>query len=123
MPDGSETTNPELARVAFRAPPFWETDPDLWFLQLESQFKLSGISIDETKFHTVVAALDSKIPPYISDIVRNSPADGKYDALKTRILRHFSQSQGTKLRVLLQDLQLDDKKPSRLLQEMRNQAA
>ncbi|GBN95159.1 hypothetical protein AVEN_64429-1 [Araneus ventricosus] len=71
----------------------------------------------------VVAALDSKILSYVSDIVRNPPADSKYDALKTRILNHFSQSQGTKLLVLLKDLQLGDKKPSQWLQEMRNLAA
>ncbi|GBN53436.1 Retrovirus-related Pol polyprotein from transposon 297 [Araneus ventricosus] len=59
MPNGPESTKPELARVAFRAPPFWETDPDLSFLQIESQFKLSSISTDQIKFHTVVAALDS----------------------------------------------------------------
>ncbi|GBN84587.1 hypothetical protein AVEN_71135-1 [Araneus ventricosus] len=117
-----EATKPELARVAFRAPPFWKTDLHLWFLQLESQFKLSGISIDETKFHMVVAALDSKIRSYVSDTVRNPLADSKYDALKTQILSHFPQSQDTKLRVLLQDLQLGHKKPSELLQEMRNLA-
>ncbi|GBL95246.1 hypothetical protein AVEN_37711-1 [Araneus ventricosus] len=123
MPDEPESTKPELVRVAFRAPTFWETDPDLWFLQLESQFKLSSISTDETKFHTVVAALDSKVLSYISDIVRNPPADNKYDALKTWILNFFSQSQSTKLCILLQDLQLGDKKPSQLLQEVRNLAA
>ncbi|GBN02739.1 hypothetical protein AVEN_50973-1 [Araneus ventricosus] len=106
MPDGPENTKPELVRVAFRAPPFWETDPDLWVLQLESQFKLSSISTDETKFQSVVAALDSKVLSYVSDIVRNPPADNKYDALKTLILNYFSQSQSTKLLVLLQDLQL-----------------
>ncbi|GBM60158.1 hypothetical protein AVEN_86295-1 [Araneus ventricosus] len=123
MPHEPESTKPELARVAFRAPPFWETDPDLRFLQLESQFMLSSISTDETKFHTVVAALDSKVLSSVSDIVRNPPADNKYDALKTRIFNYFSLSQSTKLRVLLQDLQLGDKKPSQLLQEMRNLAA
>ncbi|GBM27055.1 hypothetical protein AVEN_256973-1 [Araneus ventricosus] len=46
-----------------------------------------------------------------------------YDALKTRILNHFSQYERTKLRVLLRDLQLGDGKLSRLLQEMRNSAA
>ncbi|GBN81497.1 hypothetical protein AVEN_37312-1 [Araneus ventricosus] len=123
MPDGPESTKPELARVAFRAPPFWETDSDLWFLQLGSQFRLSSISTDETNFHAVIAALDSKVLSYVSDIVRNPPADNKYDALKTRILNYFSQSQSSKLRVLLQDLQLGDKKPSQLLQELRNLAA
>ncbi|GBM33663.1 hypothetical protein AVEN_203700-1 [Araneus ventricosus] len=113
----------ERASVAVRAPPFWETNPELWFIQLETQFKLTGISADETKFHTVDAALDSKVFSCIADIVRNPPSDAMYDALKTRILSHFSQSESKKLRVLLQDLQLGDGKPSRLLQEMRNLAA
>ncbi|GBL54492.1 Transposon Ty3-I Gag-Pol polyprotein, partial [Araneus ventricosus] len=84
---------------------------------------LTGISVDETKFHTVVAALNLKVLSCIADIVRNTPSDAMYDALKTRILSHFSQSESTKLRVLLQDLQLGDGKPSLLLQEMRNLAA
>ncbi|GBN74256.1 hypothetical protein AVEN_76641-1 [Araneus ventricosus] len=73
MPDGPETTKPELARVAFLAPPFWETDPDLWFLQLESQCKLSGISIDETKFHTNLQLGDKK-PPRLLEEMRNLAA-------------------------------------------------
>ncbi|GBL95843.1 hypothetical protein AVEN_227097-1 [Araneus ventricosus] len=85
--------------------------------------KLTGISAEKTKFHTVVAALDSKVLSCIADIVQNPPSDAMYDALKTRILRRFSQSESTKLRVLLQDLQLGDGKPSLLLQEMRNLAA
>ncbi|GBM70117.1 hypothetical protein AVEN_151579-1 [Araneus ventricosus] len=89
-------------------------------MRVGSQFKLNGICNNETKFHTLVAALDSKILSYVLDIVRNPPADSKYDALKARILSHSSQSQSTKLRALLQDLQLGDKKPSQLLQEMRN---
>ncbi|GBM83521.1 hypothetical protein AVEN_238283-1 [Araneus ventricosus] len=113
----------EMTRVTVRTPQFWETNPNLWFIQLGSQFKLTGISADETKFHTVVAALDSKILSFIADIVRQPPSDAMYDALKTRILRHFSQFESTKLRVLLQHLQLGDGKPSRLLQEMRNLAA
>ncbi|GBN81543.1 hypothetical protein AVEN_13320-1 [Araneus ventricosus] len=81
----------EMTRVAVRAPPFWETNSELWFIQLESQFQLTGISVDETKFHTVVASLDSKVLSCVADIVRNPPSDAMYDALKTRILSHFSQ--------------------------------
>ncbi|GBM33639.1 hypothetical protein AVEN_203682-1 [Araneus ventricosus] len=113
----------QRASVAVRALPFWETNPEVWFIQLETQFKLTGISADETKFHTVVAALDSEVLSCIADIVRNPPSDAMYDALKTRILSHFSQSESTKLWVPLQYLQLGDGKPSRLLQEMRNLAS
>ncbi|GBM52177.1 hypothetical protein AVEN_97619-1 [Araneus ventricosus] len=84
---------------------------------------LTGISADGTKFHTVVTALDSEVVSCIADIVLKPPIDSMYDVLKSRILSHFSQSESTKLRVLLQDLQLGDGKPSRLLQKMRNLAA
>ncbi|GBL87519.1 hypothetical protein AVEN_165138-1 [Araneus ventricosus] len=113
----------ELALVVFCALLFWAVNPDLRFIQLESQFKLSGISVDETKFRTVVAALDAKVLSYISDIVRNPPSDRMYDALESRILTHFSQSESSKLRLLLQDSQFGDKRPSQLLQEMRNLSA
>lgn len=110
----------ELARVAFRAPPFWESNPELWFLQLESQFKLSGITADETKFHSVISALEVKVLTYVSDLIRDPPEANKYESLKSRILTNFSQSDSSKMRMLLQELQLGDKRPSQLLQEMRN---
>ncbi|GBM15403.1 hypothetical protein AVEN_199658-1 [Araneus ventricosus] len=118
MPKENDDFQSELTRVEFRAPPFWEVKPDLWFIQLESQFKLTGISTDETKFHTVVAALDAKVVSCISDIVRHPPRESMYDALKSRILTHFLQSGSSKLRLLLQEWHLDDKRPSQLLQEI-----
>ena len=114
---------PELSRVAFRAPPFWKANPDLWFMQLESQFYTAGITSEDTKFHSVIAALDTEILTYVSDIVRHPPTVGKYDQLKKRIVGHFSQSETSRLRSLLQELQLGDKKPSQLLREMRHLAA
>lgn len=113
----------ELARVAVRAPPFWDSDPELWFMMLESQLKLSGITADETKFHTVIAALDAKVLSCVADIIRAPPIEKMYDTIKGRILGSFSQSEGSKLRVLLQELQLGDKRPSQLLREMKNLAA
>lgn len=114
---------PELSRVACKAPPFWEANPELWFLQLESQFILADVKVDDTKFHIVISALDSKILSYVSDIISKPPSVNKYDTLKARIVQHFSQSQSAKLRALLQDLQLGDRRPSQLLQEMKNLAS
>ncbi|GBL86023.1 hypothetical protein AVEN_89080-1 [Araneus ventricosus] len=36
----------QLSRITFKAPVFWENDPELWFFQVESQFAISGISND-----------------------------------------------------------------------------
>lgn len=113
----------ELSRVAFRAPEFWESDPELWFGQVESQFIIAGITVDETKFHSVIAALNAKILSCARDLVRSPPVKDKYETIKERILSTFSQSDTSKLKCLLQDCQLGDKRPSQLLLEMRNLAA
>lgn len=113
----------EIARVAFKPSPFWETDPELWFLQLESQFKLAGISVDETMFHSVVSSIDTKMLMHVKDIISSPPEKDKYGSIKKIILSKFAQSESSKLRLLLQDLTLGDRKPSQLLLEMQNLAS
>ncbi|GBL73845.1 hypothetical protein AVEN_230801-1 [Araneus ventricosus] len=48
------------ARVAVKAPPFWRANPALWFRQIESQFTLTSVTSEITKFHHIVAALQSE---------------------------------------------------------------
>lgn len=112
--------NLELSRVAFKAPPFWEAEPELWFHQLESQFVIAGITAEETKYHCVISALDSKALASVRDIIRNPPTVKAYESLKSKIVETFSQSESAQLKLLLQDLQLGDKRPSQLLLEMQN---
>lgn len=112
----------EIARVAFRAPPVWKTEINLWFLQVESNFVMSGIEKELTKFHCVVAALDMEVLSYVKDIVEVPPTDNPYTVLKERIVKRFTQSESSRLRTLLQELYLGDKKPTQLLHEMRSLA-
>lgn len=114
--------NAELSRVAFKAPPFWENEPELWFLQIESQFTVAGITCDKTKYHCVVSALDSKALSAVRDLIRNPPAEKAYETLKSRTIDLFSQSEAAQLKLLLQDLQLGDRRPSQLLVDMQNLA-
>lgn len=119
---GGNMPEREIARVAFRAPPVWKTEINLWFLQVESNFIMAGIEREITKFHCVIAALDMEILSYVKDIVENPPADNPYKILKERIVKHFTQSESSRLRTLLQELHLGDKKPTQLLHEMRSLA-
>lgn len=40
-----------LTAVWFRVTPLWQRNPEAWFLQLEAQFALVGITTDATKFN------------------------------------------------------------------------
>ncbi|XP_071038418.1 uncharacterized protein, partial [Parasteatoda tepidariorum] len=112
----------QISRVAIKPPPFWKNNPVLWFAQLESQFSISQISTDATKFHHVVAAIESDILNSVQDLVLNPPAANKYTALKNRLISIFSESEASKIRTLLQGLELGDQRPSYLLARMRELA-
>ncbi|GBN17124.1 hypothetical protein AVEN_48788-1 [Araneus ventricosus] len=110
----------EIARIAFKPPPLWRNNVELWFSQIESQFLISGISQEETKFHHVVAILEEDILSYVSDLVICRPNANPYTQLKNRLISQLADSESVSLRNLLSDIQLGDKKPSRLLHEMQD---
>lgn len=118
MPD-TDPPEAEISHVAVKPPLFWKSNPSLWFVRLEAQFSLSRINVDDTKFNYVVAALDSDILSSVSDILVRPPATGKYEALKKRLIDVHSESESTKIRMLLQGLELGDQRPSQLLNRMR----
>ena len=132
MPDDDKTgvnassaaghTQGEIQAVGFKPPPFWKSNAEPYFCFIEAQFATSGISSDLTKYYCLVSALDETILSHASDLICNPPVVGKYDSLKKRLIDHFSESEASKLRMLLHDLELGDKKPSHLLREMKELA-
>lgn len=118
----SENDAAQIARVSVRIPPFWHAKPALWIAQIESQFAAAGITNDKTKYHTVVAAIESSVLSQISDIVLNPPVANMYDTLKARLLEHYAVSEQKRIKKLLQDLELGDMRPTQLLREMRDLA-
>lgn len=107
-------------RVAVKVPPFWEESPEIWFAQVEAQFANAGVSSDDSRFNTVVAAIESKILMQITDAVLHPPDTGKYRNLKTVLLENFGASEQQKIRKLLSEIELGDRKPTQLLNEMRH---
>lgn len=112
-------TNVNVNRVALRPPPFWKGDPAVWFAQIEAQFALSGITNDTTKYNHVLSAVDTEVLTPVTDIIQAPPESNKYATLKTRLIETFTDSSEKKLRKLLGDIELGDRKPSVLLHEMQ----
>lgn len=116
------TSSSELSAVAIKVPTFWNDKPELWFAQLESQFTLAKITVDSTKFHYVVASLNSEDLSCISDLILNPPETDSYRAIKERLISQNADSESLRLKKLLSEIELGDKKPSKLLYEMKNLA-
>lgn len=125
MPDSitpSDVSDAQIAHVSVKPPPFWKSHPTLWFVRLESQFSLAKITAEETKFNHVVAALDADVLFSISDIILTPPTTDPYKTLKKRLIDCHSESEASKIRTLLQGLELGDQRPSQLLAQMRSLA-
>nr|XP_042908050.1 uncharacterized protein LOC122271294 [Parasteatoda tepidariorum] len=112
----------EISRIAVKPPPFWKNNPKLWFAQIEAQFEISGITREDTKFNHVVAAIESHILDSIQDLIISPPGSNQYSVLKTRLIEIYAETETSKLRTLLQGVELGDQRPSLLLKRMRDLA-
>ncbi|GFQ95131.1 uncharacterized protein TNCT_41481 [Trichonephila clavata] len=111
-----------IARISIKVPPFWRANPEIWFSQMENQFVLAGITTEITKFHHVVSALQPEDLGTVGDIILNPPVVKPYTALRTRLCSQYAETEEQRLRGLISGMQLGDRKPSRLLLEMRSKA-
>lgn len=111
------------ATVAVRLPfpRMVESNIEMWFFQVDNWFVTNRITSDATRFSTIVAALDANLLQQIYNVVRNPPAPpaSKYDAVKNALIRNFTESEQRRAQQFVSGLQLGDRKPSHLLNDLR----
>ena len=85
----------EASAVSIKIPPFWVDRPEMWFYQVEAQFKISGITAEETKFNYLTAQLEPRFVENIWDIVKHSSTT-KYSLAKECLVNTFQESENKK---------------------------
>jgi hypothetical protein len=118
--DATDSTTPEVCRVAVRLPPFWPERPAVWFAQAEAQFALAGISSEKTKFFHVISQLDHRCVARLEDIITSPPEQSSYNTLKTKLVRRLTPSREHRIRQLLTAEEMGDRKPSEFLRDLRS---
>lgn len=103
-----------------KIPRFWPEMPDVWFAQVESTLRSQGVQSDTEMYDAVLMALDANTVRQISDIVRRPPETDKFDALKAAIVKRLNDSRERQLQKFLNEIQLENRKPSQLLREMQD---
>ena len=104
--------------VALKLPPFWISQPRVWFQQAEAQFALRKITADDTKYFNVVAALDQETASRLIDFLKNPPEEDRYGSIKKRLLSTFDLSQQERAARLLSFPELGDRKRTALMDDM-----
>lgn len=88
--------------------------------QLESWLSINGIHDDTEKFWLLKLSLEPETYQMVSAHINNPPHANKFVALKSAILKTHTDSETKRIKSLLNDMALGDRRPTQLLAEMSN---
>lgn len=116
--------NQHVAAVSrqIKLPPFCRQNPRLWFAQVEMAFLTNGITTDISQFRFVAVHLSGEVLDTVSDIILTPPNEGKFAALKQRIIAAFDEGDERRLRRLLRSSEMSDERPTAYLHRLKNLA-
>ena len=120
--DGSgppPTTTIAAATVSVKLPPFWLSDPEIWFAQVEATFTTRRITSEKTRFDYVIASLSPEVATEIRDLILKPPETTPYKVLKEQLIRCTAASEQRRLQQLFNAEELGDRKPTQLLRRIQ----
>lgn len=112
----------DINALIVKLPAFWANNPRTWFIQAEAQFALGKITADVSKYNYVVATLPEDIADSVSDILENPPSVDVYKNLKDALIDRHSLSLEARIKKLVSDEEMGDRKPSEYYRTLKRLA-
>lgn len=111
-----------LAAVNIKLPPFWSNSPATWFMQAEAQFSLNRINSDINRYNYVITSLPQDVAEAITDILQDPPTNNMYNSLKKVLIERHSLSLERRIKKIISDEEMGDKRPSEFFRTLRQLA-
>lgn len=92
-----------------------------WFAQFEAIVSAQKKG-DQAMYELVLGQLERQDVDEIYDILLRPPENGKYEAIKSRLIEVYEESEQHNVQRVLAGIELGDYKPSQLLRRMQNLA-
>lgn len=103
--------------------PAWTgTQVETWLEIVEHAFEAHGCTDPKLKFGKIIAKIPVDTMLSIDPAYKDKPIEERYEALTDAIKTRFAATEKSKINELLSQCVLGTKKPTHLLQEMRNKA-
>lgn len=78
--------------VTLKLPPYWPSDPQVWFVQVEAQFT-RNITSQKMKFDYIVASLAPEFAQEVRDLILRLQVNVPYNVLKETLISHMTASE------------------------------
>lgn len=86
--------------------------------QLESWFTINTIFNDNERYLVLKLCIEPETYQQVASTINAPPNGDKYNSLKQAIIKTFTDSEAKRIKSLLNDITLGDRRPSALLSEM-----
>jgi len=121
MAESQEAQVLNLAALSVKLPDFWQSNVRLWFTRADAQFSLRRITDEQTKFDHLICALPESVHVKVQGAVTD-PGPTPYTTLKDAVIKAFSQSEESRIKSLLNDVEMGDRKPSEYFHALKSTA-
>ena len=110
-----------MAAVSLSLPSFWPQNPDAWFAKVKAQFRVSKITVDETRYYRVLAVLPESAVIRVREITQKPLyEEGDYAKLKQKLIAGCQPSTLQRLDQLGEMKCVSHKKPSETLLDLES---
>ena len=120
LTDESIQIQPRVSAISLQLPPFFASNPRLWFANIEALFHIQSVRNETQRYAHVVHNLPFHISEQVQDLIYEIPLKTPYSKLKEAILQRCEQSEQSRLRSLFNEVNLEGQLPSQLLRHMRS---